>query len=189
METIEETIRRMAAELAKLQYALATQSVDKSLVFVSEPQHAEAQTQEVVKVKKSQPAIVESDDVIDDASHNADSRARSRLRLKLSTVAKSSGGDKYMIDGDLGATVKRDRAIYVPQNISRRSGKPSPTIEFEIRRGSPASSDAIAFTMVKAAAGSGDDRYTSKDKEQWKNDIYLPKSVGGSVICLEHVDC
>ena len=101
------------------------------------------------------------------------------------SVAKSSGGDKYLIDGDLGATIKKDRFIYVPQSISRRAGKPSPTIEFDIQHGG--TTDSIAFTMLKSAAGSGDDRYTPRDKTQWEGDIYLPKSIAGDAIFLSEV--
>jgi hypothetical protein len=165
MEHSEETIKRLTAEIAKLQCELASNTLAPDV---------EEQPKIKASIRKLPDTVSETD---------ADDSVLA-LRLQLSSVAKSSGGDKYLIDSDLGVSTKKDRFIYVPQTISRRAGKPSQTIEFEIRHGSLVPGDAIAFTMIKAAKGSGDDRYTPKDKEQWEGDIYLPKSVEGSVIYL-----
>lgn len=94
--------------------------------------------------------------------------------LIFAKAAKGSGGDKYKAVLDALADTEKARFIYIPQEVSRKTGTgPIPTLTMTISY--DISSDGVLFTLLKEAKGSGDNRYTTSDAK-W-GDMYLPKGL------------
>ena len=74
-----------------------------------------------------------------------------KFMLILDKEAKKSGGDKYTYEDD-GKT----KAIYVPQDVSRKEGSPKPTLKLKV---SDEKEGWKTLLLTKKAKGSGDNRF------------------------------
>lgn len=91
-----------------------------------------------------------------------------RFQLYLVNASKKGGADKYKCTPS-----DKESFIYVPQNISRVSNTPAPTMSMNIS--TTEFDDSIMFELVKEGK-TGDDRYTSTTTDTepvWKGDIYV----------------
>jgi hypothetical protein len=98
------------------------------------------------------------------------------FQISLAQQAKSSGGDKYLINS--GDSLK-ESFIYVPQRLSRVQGKCVDMLTMHIRGERTDDVDEIEFELIKNGK-TGDDRYKSTDEVRWKGDIYLPQTFRNS---------
>ena len=93
------------------------------------------------------------------------------FKLNLISIAKKNGGDKY--SGDLGDEKPTD--IYIPQNISRKSGgKPLSILDFSL---SDKELDiSYCITLAKKAKSKGGDKYEG-DIEGEIFIVYIPQKI------------
>ncbi len=94
----------------------------------------------------------------------------SEFQLYLVNASKKAGADKYKCTPS-----DKESFIYVPQNLSRTSNKPAPTLSMKISTNE--FDDSIMFELVKEGK-TGDDRYTLSESTTdiepvWTGDIYV----------------
>ena len=107
----------------------------------------------------------------------------STFQISLAQQAKSSGGDKYLINS--GNSLK-ESFIYVPQRLSRFQGKCIDKLIMHIRKERTDDVGEMEFELIKNGK-SGDDRYKSMNEVQWKGDIYLPQELRNNKVYISIV--
>jgi len=90
--------------------------------------------------------------------------------MTIEKLAKNMGGDRYVIS-DTG------KSLYVPQELSREGGanRKDLVLHLDTSDTSDTSTTMDAFTLLRKATSTGDDRYTpGPNNVTWNGDIYLP---------------
>jgi hypothetical protein len=103
--------------------------------------------------------------------HKESDTTMKQYSMTIDKPAKNMGGDRYVIS-DTG------KSIYVPQELSREGGASRDDLVLHLNTSSVSDTSEItmdAFTLLRKATSTGDDRYTpGPNNVTWNGDIYLP---------------